>query len=303
MAHELFALNAPSEPDLQPDFLDWLVSTKKKASLPPLTAEEKARPFARYFRPPVPADPAHLALMDHPCDPAKALYPEQINDLLNPGYLDVETGWCVLPNGAGFIADLNRYEGITAEMFDWWFAWHCLEDLRYRIWSPAHHAGIMVSRANRKRILDPGIPIREKNWGVTHHVTEDVGGGMENIDISFLSPQDFGFDMNRWNEPNVSTFAGGYGWSCPVDKTDESIVGAATMCQLIRSIPGGIEHRTRFWISYHIANRKPVLALPPGVRVPAPAVQGLAYHNVVEFKNLSVLLPELYREYGGNSIA
>jgi len=29
------------------------------------------------------------------------------------------------------------------------------------------------------------------------------------------------------------------------------------------------------------------------------AVQGLARHNVCEFKNLSVLLPEIYKELGG----
>jgi hypothetical protein len=299
MAHELFTLKAPSELDLQLDYQEWLAATKKKAQMPPLTAEEKARPYAKYFRDPVPADTEHLALLDEPCDPAKALYPEQVNDLLNPGYLDVETGWCVLPNGAGFVADCCRYQGVTAEMIDWWFAWHPLEDLRYRIWSPPHHAGVMLSRANRKRILDPRIPIREKTWGVTHHVTEDVGGGMENIDISFLSPQDFGFDMQRWKEPNVSTFAGGYGWSCPVDKSDDSIVGAATMCHFIRSIPGGIEHRVRFWIGYTIVNGKPELRLPPGVSIPAPAVKGLAYHSTMEFHNLVSFLPELYREFGG----
>ena len=37
--------------------------------------------------------------------PAKTIMPEQINDLLNPGYLETEIGWCHLPSGAGFIAN------------------------------------------------------------------------------------------------------------------------------------------------------------------------------------------------------
>ena len=41
---------------------------------------------------------------------------------------------------------------------------------------------------------------------------------MENIDITFLSPKDFGFDMTRWKEPNVSTFVGGFAWACPVTR-------------------------------------------------------------------------------------
>lgn len=283
----------------QLNFKDWYASTKKKAAVPPLTPEEKLRPFAKYYRDPVPPVPEHLAKMDTPCDPSKAIFPEQMNDLLNPGYLDVEIGWCNLPNGAGFIANCYQHTGVTAAMIDWWFAWHTLEDLRYRIWYPPQHGGIMISPETRKRMLDPSIPMREKNWGVTHHVTENCDCGMENIDISFLSPKDFGFDMSRWKEPFVSTFAGGFGWACTVDKTDESITAPALMCHIFRNIPGGIEHRTRFWLGYRLSNGKPELSLPPGIAVPTFAVQGLARHNVKEFKNLGVLLPQIYREIGG----
>jgi hypothetical protein len=283
----------------QKNYKDWYASTKAKAELPPLTAEEQARPFAKYYRDPVPADPEHLAKMDKPCDPSKAIYPEQLNDLLNPGYLDVEIGWCNLPNGAGFIANCYQHKDMTAEMVDWWFAWHTLEDLRYRIWYPPQHGGIMISPEARKRMLDPNIPMREKNWGVTHHVTENCDCGMENIDISFMSPKDFGFDMSRFKEPFASTFAGGSGWACAVNKTDESITAPALMCHIFRPVPGGLEHRTRFWMGYRMSNGKPELSLPPGISVPSPAIQGLARHNVKEFKNFGVFLPKIYRELGG----
>jgi hypothetical protein len=299
MAHELFNFGAPADPALQQDYQLWLTSTKEKAKFPPLTAEEKTRPYAKFFRDMVPADPAHLALFEQPCDPAQALYPDQINRLLNPGYLEVESGWCVLPNGAGFVADHNRYEGMTAEMIDWWFAWHCLEDARYRIWNPQQHAGVMVSSAARKQILDPSIPMREKYWGITHHVTEDAGAGTENINICFLSPKDFGFDMQRFQEPTITTFVGGYGWSCPVDNSQGLPPGPALMCHTFRNVPGGVEERTRFWIGYGFENGQPKLMLPPGVRIPAEAVQGLAYHSTREFKNLSSFLPELYKTYKG----
>ncbi len=160
-----------------------------------------------------------------------------------------------------------------------------------------------MSPESRKRILDPSIPISEKNWGLTHHVTEDCDCGMENIDITFLSPADFGFDMARWKEPHVSTFVGGFGWSRPANKTDHPIKASSLMCHIFRPVSDKLEHRTRFWMGYRMSQGKPELSLPPGVAVPAMAVQGLARHNVREFSNLGILLPEIYREFGGRMIA
>lgn len=287
----------------QLSYSDWYASTKRKALLPDLTPEEKARPFSKYlFEPILQPDPAHLALMDRPSDPSKAITPEQINDLLAPGYLDLEIGWCNLPNGAGFIANRIVYPDVKAEMVDWWFAWHPLEDLRYRIWYPPQHGGIHLSPENRARLLDERIPLSERNWGVVHQVTENCDCGMENITISFMSPKDFGFDMSRFKQPNVATFAGGAGWSVPVDKTDESITAPALMCHILRDTPEGLEHRTRFWMGYRMSCGKPELTLPPGVAVPPPAIQGLARHNVKEFTRFKSFLPRIYREFGGKMI-
>lgn len=288
----------------QKTFQDWRASTKAIAGLPKLTAEEEARPFAKYFFEPIPKpDPAHFARMDHPCDPALAIGPERINDLLDPGPLAVEIGWCNLPNGAGFIANRMIYPDITAEMIDWWFAWHPLENLRYRIWYPPQHGGIMLSPEGRRRLLDPSIPMAEKNWGVVHHVTENCDCGMENIDITFLSPQDFGFDMSRWKKPYVATFAGGFGWAVSVDKTDESITAPALMCHIFRETPEGLEHRTRFWLGYRMSGGRPELSLPPGVAVPEAAIRGLARHNVKEFTRFKSFLPRIHAELGGTMLA
>jgi hypothetical protein len=79
-----------------------------KAMRPPLTPEEEARPFSKYYYEPLKQpDPAHYAAMETPMDPALAYGPEEINRLLDveglrPG---VEVGWCNLPNGAGAIAN------------------------------------------------------------------------------------------------------------------------------------------------------------------------------------------------------
>ena len=71
------------------------------------------------------------------------------------------------------------------------------------------------------------------------------------------------------------------------------------MCHFIREMPGGIEFRTRFWMGYTLIDGKPVHMLPYGIKVPVEAIQGLAQHNVEEYSNLRVVLPEIYDELGG----
>ena len=52
------------------------IDSRVKATLPPLTPAEAARPFARYFYDEIrPCDPAHYAMMDEPMDPARAFLP------------------------------------------------------------------------------------------------------------------------------------------------------------------------------------------------------------------------------------
>ena len=181
----------------------------------------------------------------------------------------MEIGWCNLPNGAGYIANRIHHPEFTADMVDWWFAWHPLEDLRYRIWYPPQHAGIMLSPIDRARILDDSIPNREKNWGVVHNVTENCDCGFENVDIAFRSPADMGFDMEKFGEV-AATMAAGQGWAVAVEKCDESITAPAIMCHMLYDAPeGGLIHRTRFWMGYRFNEAgKPELCLPPGVSVP-----------------------------------
>jgi phloretin hydrolase len=268
-----------------------------------LNAQEKAKPYAKYYyQTPAAPDPKLLAVMENPMDPAKALPFENLNDLLDPGYHEVESGWCILPNGAGYIANHTKMAGVSVDMLNWWFAWHSLEDLRYKIWWPAGHFGISVNDADRAKVLDPKRSPTEKFQGLTHHVLEDVGGpGVEKIAISFLTPQDCGFDMNRFKSPAVGTLVAANGLAQPIDPPPgvPDVKAPAFMCHFIREIEGGIEFRTRFWMGYHIIDKKPKLLLPPGVKVPAFMPQGIAMHNIYEYTNLASFLPQIYIEQQG----
>ena len=87
---------------------DIKVRGLKMESYKNLTDEEGSKPYAKYFdrAPAIPLKEA-LAVMAQPIDPSMALTPENLNDLLNPGYLASEAGWCILPNGAGYVSNLS----------------------------------------------------------------------------------------------------------------------------------------------------------------------------------------------------
>ena len=265
-----------------------------------LTEQEKLKPYAKYFyREPAAPDAALLVKLEKPINQEQALLPENTNDLLQPGYMEVEAGWCILPNGAGFAANLTQMPGVTVEMINWWFAWHALEDLRYKIWWPAGHYSAAVSPEDRTKILDAKRPLTEKFQGLTHHVVEDVGAGKEDIFINFLTPEDMGFEMRRFKAPHAGTLVAANGVSSPLGAPVGTLKAPAIMCHFVREIAGGVELRTRFWMGYHMVDKKPKLLLLPGVIIPEIAPKSLAIHNVLEYTNLASFLPELYAEQRG----
>jgi hypothetical protein len=262
-----------------------------------LTAEERRQPYAAYFtRRPAAPDPRRLEAMSATMDPALALRAEDRGRLLDPGYHEVECGWCILPDGTGYVANHTPMPGVTLEMVNWWFAWHALEDLRYKIWWPAgHFSACIPDPAERARAADAGRPLVERFQGITHHVQEDVGGGPEDILISFLTPQAFGLDMGRF-DPASHTLVAANGRSRPVGAFFLRPWASAVMCHFVRTTDDGVEFRSRFWLGRQLVDGQPRTKLPPFVKVPAAAARGLAQHNVLEYANLASFLPALYRE-------
>jgi hypothetical protein len=270
-----------------------------------LTAEEKARPYSKYYYKPLaePNEELKAAREMPPMDPSKAQLPQNINDFLDPGYFEVETGYCVLPNGAGYLSVNNKMPGVTADMINWWFAWHSLEPLRYKIWYPPGHKKAIANERARKRILDPSTPAPLKFQGITHQVVEGISESPPaHLWINFLTPEDMGFNMKRFHSPNVETVVGGFGINAGTDDVPPPsfVRGGSIMMHFVRAIPDGIEFRTRFWIGYRFVDRKPVCILPPGIAIPVNIPRGLFQHNIDEFSNLRSFLPQIYGEESNN---
>jgi len=263
-----------------------------------LTEDEEKSPLAKYFyREKARPNPRIMEILSKgPMDPAKALPIERFDDLLDPGYHEVENGYCILDDGTGYICANNVFPNCTVDMIKWWFAWHCLEDIRYKIWDPVKHGAISVSDAGRKKVLDPNIPIEEKYADIVHCVVEDVGGGYEDIEINFKTPAGMGFNEEKLKKSPVKAIFGGFGISENREHRGNKI--PAIMMHTCREKDGGAEFRTRFYMGCRLDNGVPVCALPQGARVPIEAPMGLAFHSVEEYSNLAVLLPDVYKEFG-----
>lgn len=164
---------------------------------PELTAAERALPYAKFYDLPITPIPEEklAVLAAGPIDPSLALKIEDRNDLFKPGYLPCEIGYCVMPNGTGFLANRTEMPGVTPEMFEWWFAWHSLEDLRYRIWDPEDH--YYARQQMREKTLDQSLPMRERTWGTVHHVLEDIGPGPDELVLEFRYPHELGYEEEK----------------------------------------------------------------------------------------------------------
>ncbi len=252
---------------------------------------------------PVPKD-VEAALNKGPMDPGAILPFKEINGLLNPGYHDVEIGYGVDPDGIQYAACLTDMPGITAEMIDWWFAWHPLHDIRYRIWFPPGHYSASV--ADPERCRDSRFSYRERYWHNKNTVVEDVGNGTVKLMILFVPPEEFGLDVSRFAEAKVGTAV------CANVGPPDRLGGVffTKMCHLVRETAEGVEMRSRFWIGQDIRkegkaedaliNRFLNLKIVKKRALPRVA-RHVARHCAEEYTNLAHLLPQLFSEYRDRS--
>jgi hypothetical protein len=244
-------------------------------------------------RPLAPADPVALAAIeDGPMDPSEALDRRDLDRLLDPAPLAVETGWCALADGSAYVAVRTPMLGVTGEMVDWWFDWHPEDPLRYQIWHPAAHAGNGVER--------PAVPGAKRHWGTVHHPIEDVGTGMVHARIAFRPPTAIGFSTDALEDARVATIVGGEVGD------DRRRVWHTLMVHVWLNQPDGVVLRSRFWLGAGIRPfarpLAPLSALLNTRRVrraalPAGLPHALARHCAEEYANLASLLPELHGRY------
>lgn len=260
-----------------------------------LTAEEQKKPYAKYFYKDLAEIPAtDLGIVNNgPVDASLATSIDQRNDMMKPGYLPIETGYTVLPDGSGFAATLVKMPGVTPEMLDWWFNWHPLEGLRYAMWCPVAHTDINVNDPS-VHLDSSGVPLKERNYGKVHYPVEGFNVAQaDTVRIEFFSPEDFGLDMTLFNEPYISR---AYCANCVINAMN---VPFNVFFHAIRKVDGGVEFRSRYWIWKTRKKGRMQDVRFPKIHKMVDLARNNCLHSLTEYNNLASFLPQLYAEMGG----
>jgi len=205
---------------------------------------------------------------------------DEMPQLLEPGYLDLETGIRELSDGTVLVAALTSMPGVTAEMVRWWFADFMTTTEHYTWWHPIDH-----------HWMDWEHKVPGEIVGAHHLVDETIGGVRQELRIEFLDPSGV-LPADRLAEFD--------GIALPARSGPrEGPLSVARMCHVVRNQPWGAEMRSRFWLGV-IESRDgsdvPDLRGPDGkVALPPELPAGLQRHCSEEMSYLAAFLPELYR--------
>jgi hypothetical protein len=147
------------------------------------------------------------------------------------------------------------------------------------------------------------LSARERYWNNPHYPVEDIGIGMEKLSITFMPPEDVGFDIARFAEAGIATAI------CTRVGSVAKHSLHTDMCHVVRTTADGVEMRSRFWIGRNLrftplSERSPIQRLINTkffrkIVIPADTPAQMAHHCAQEYSNLAAILPELYRDYGG----
>jgi len=203
----------------------------------------------------------------------------EANRLLDPGYLDLETGYTRLPDGQLHVASWTTMFGCSGQMVEWWFGF--LENTeQYKWWHPRDHVWCewIGERGSGKFV------------GGTHHVHEYMGGDLQKLKINFREPAEY-LDVARFSEAGIT--AAVCGRVGPLD-TD---FWAGHLIHLCRDTDYGCEMRSRFWLG---DLDPPELAPDAATRTglfPDSAGEALLKHCHEEMSYLAGFLPELHSKH------
>ncbi len=265
----------------------------------PASMEDKKKSYYKYYlqdMAPVPQE-KYDQIAAGPMDNAVAPLIQNRNDLFNPGYMPAEFGWWLLPDGTALIANQTFFPNTTGEMFDWWFAWHPIDRLRYACWDSEDHYDVYLN--DPARALDMSLSMRERHWGSIHNVWESLDSSAPAglLQIRFKRPGEMGYDESKIDTPACNALVCA---NCSTIGNDQIPDVPVVMTHFLRPVEGGSELRSRFWLGWQIINGEAVMCIPDGISVPAEVPKTLLGHNVKEFTNLAAILPSIYAEEKDN---
>ena len=231
---------------------------------------------------PLPAIPAEIQeKLDHPQVTCTDL--RNCNVILEPGDLQQEVGFSQFPDGSWMVSMVCPMPGITKEMIDWWFWWHCQENLRYQIWFPGDHTSIKYHKKDRAYFEQPSMPPFRPN---SQCPVERIGGATMPLRIDFVTPEQFGFTRDALEQGQIATVV------CGHVSAFNGLVPHTEMAHIYKQTGDGLFLISRFWLG------KTMNPLLRKFVMTESMARGMAEHCCVEYRNLVEILPGLYEKYG-----
>jgi hypothetical protein len=180
--------------------------------------------------------------------------------------------------------------GVDPAMWDWWFGWHLVSSVRYRLWHPLEHREARIAD-----VAPASAPLRARYVGKVSFVDEHIGPSpLQKLGIAFANPQEFGLDPARVDALGTAI--------CARTWLREPGIAVGRLVHLVQRTNDGAEMLSRFWLGEFDAGddvSDGVVAAAP-VRRPPPDNAGLYLlrHCAGEMNHLAGFLPELHVRFG-----
>lgn len=261
-----------------------------------LSDEEKKLPLAKYYDIPMAMpDPLTMQIVNGgPMDPKDVPKPEDFADImLPPGkYGKTEMGYCVLPDGTGYLAVYKRFDPrITKEMRRWYGRWMNVYskgtvpgqgNLRYKIWNPIEH------------IDHHFVNGKDGSDGVYTLETLDLGAGEEPIGSVHYTVPESDYPLYGISEEKLAEYKE-MGCSIRIAWETFDIPGSHFCVGITRPHPlGGFEQLTREWMGYKPVDGKIIRDDYP---VTEDYLRNIIIHNIMELNHMVHFLPAVYETY------
>ena len=251
-------------------------------------AELSRLPYGHFWNPVVRpiSDEARQAAIESPF--AGPLLPpiDDTSWASGPATGALENGYSLV-DGALHVAERTPMPGVTPAMIDWWFGWHSDEPTRYKLWHPRAH--VHAEWASPPTHAGPG-----RHIGHTSIVDEYLGAELGRFAIRFLDPGELGLPKRALDDEVFICARVGFA-EIPLD--------AGYLIHQVRSIEGGAEMRSRFWIGGKNASLRAgflgdlIMPLARALKQPtAREGHDLLVHCAQEMAHLATFLPALYGE-------
>lgn len=200
--------------------------------------------------------------------------------ILESDALQQEVGCAQFPDGSWLVSMICPMPGITREMIDWWFWWHCQENLRYQVWFPGAHVSIRYHRKDKAYFEQPVMPAFQPN---SQCPVEKIGGTTMPLRIDFVTPEQFGFTKEAMERGNIAAVV------CGHVSAFNGLIPHTEMAHIYRQTNDGLFLISRFWLGRTMNPLLRKIIMTPNM------ARGMAEHCCVEYRNLVEILPDLYR--------